>query len=389
MLYYQYLKFIYWIAIVMASKKHKSSRASKNDSSVKGKLVEMIVAIMHDKPNIRVERNVRVPALRDPNRKREIDVLLTGSFSGYPVRLAIECKNYSSIIDVPKIDSYVGKLQDIGIATECGIYVSANGFSEGAVERAKEVGITLLILTGLTPDRLASKVFGAIQSVVYLLLEVADISILNYVDACSNSALLMNVFDNQKRFRATIPDLIWREWIEDRLPNKIGEYKIDVPLPRGSYHLINGMLEPIEAVTARIEIVGLSISLPGRASQHVLINAGDKTLNKFKLQASFDTPQDPLPITRVYSEEALREHIEQQTEKVKLAVGRYQLPRIYYNSLYWLLSERATKELEVLELRCQQEQREVQNEELQQIEGSNLKTVWEPIWEKNPILREI
>ncbi len=168
------------------SKKGRTASNSRNASAIKGKLVEMIVTGMHDAPDVTVEQNVRVPALRNPKRKREIDVLVSGSFAGYPLRLAIECKNYQSIIDIPKIDAYIGKLQDIGIPTQHGIYVTARGFTTGALDRAKEVGITPLVLTGLTADRLSAEIQEAIQSVIYLLPEITQLSITNNIEETNN-----------------------------------------------------------------------------------------------------------------------------------------------------------------------------------------------------------
>jgi hypothetical protein len=93
----------------------------KPEASIKGQLVEMIVMAMYDTPGLNVQRNVRLPTIRDPKRKREIDVLINGSLAGHPIQIAVECKNYKSIIDVSKIDAYIGKLQDVGIPSQLGI----------------------------------------------------------------------------------------------------------------------------------------------------------------------------------------------------------------------------------------------------------------------------
>ena len=45
--------------------------------------------MLHDLPGVKVERNVQLPPIRgDQTRRREIDVLLTGYVTGYPVRIA-------------------------------------------------------------------------------------------------------------------------------------------------------------------------------------------------------------------------------------------------------------------------------------------------------------
>ena len=95
----------------------------------KGRLVEQIVASMHEFSGVKVQQNVFMPTLGNARRKREIDVLLTSNVAGYLVQIAIECKNEKGVIGSPKIDAFVGKLSDIGIPTRHGIYVSASGYT--------------------------------------------------------------------------------------------------------------------------------------------------------------------------------------------------------------------------------------------------------------------
>jgi len=99
-------------------------------SKQKGKLVERIAAMLHEGPDVKVERNVLLPPLNgDPKRKREIDVLLTSYVAGYPVRIAIECKNEAEKNDVEYIDAFVGKLDDVGIPHQHGIFISVSGYT--------------------------------------------------------------------------------------------------------------------------------------------------------------------------------------------------------------------------------------------------------------------
>lgn len=75
-----------------SSNKKAAGKKVEPASAAKGRLVEEIVEKMHADSNVKVERR----AFLDPvggSRKREIDVVLTSNVGGYPVRLAIECKN--------------------------------------------------------------------------------------------------------------------------------------------------------------------------------------------------------------------------------------------------------------------------------------------------------
>src|SRR5215207_9464070 len=156
--------------------KRKKTRGKKAEppSMSKGRLVEEIVEKMHANPNVRVQRRVFLEPVGG-GRKREIDVLLTSSVAGYPVRVAIECKNEANKIGSPKIDAFVGKLQHVGIPTQMGIYVATSDYTGSAIERAREAGIKTLVLTGLTKDRLSAAVERAFQSMVYLFADLAQL----------------------------------------------------------------------------------------------------------------------------------------------------------------------------------------------------------------------
>src|SRR5437588_519942 len=123
--------------------KKKSTKGAISTVS-KGRILERIAALMHDQPNITVKLNQRLPPLSSKGIKREIDILLVCDIAGYPVRMAIECKNEDKPIGSPKIDAFVGKLQYVGIPPQYGIFISANGYTIGAIERAKAAGMRVL-----------------------------------------------------------------------------------------------------------------------------------------------------------------------------------------------------------------------------------------------------
>lgn len=130
----------------------KSKRARKGrESTEKGGLLEQIAAQMYGSPFHKVTPNAKLaPINRNPKKKREIDVLLEGKVVTRPRQRAIECKNLGKKVGVGKIDEFIGKLADVGIPYEHGIYVSPKGYTADAVDRAQPVNIQLLTLTGLT-----------------------------------------------------------------------------------------------------------------------------------------------------------------------------------------------------------------------------------------------
>ncbi len=69
-------------------------------SKDKGDIAEKIVAMLHEASAGEVRRDVMLPAKNDASRRRQFDVLLLGNVKGYPVVLAVECKNYMGLLHV-------------------------------------------------------------------------------------------------------------------------------------------------------------------------------------------------------------------------------------------------------------------------------------------------
>jgi hypothetical protein len=169
-------------------KRHKRSNkpAPVNSSRYQGDIVEEVVAEMHKNPGIKVERNVYLPTIDQSGRRREIDVLLNGTISGYPIQMAIECKNEKKPVGVEEIDEFIGKLQDVGIPNSMGIFVSRSGYKKGVADRVKQAGIKPLTLNEFT--NIEESLFKIIQSIVFLLLSIEKITIINNIpDEATNS----------------------------------------------------------------------------------------------------------------------------------------------------------------------------------------------------------
>jgi hypothetical protein len=368
--------------------KEKKSK-KKSRSSVKGKILEMIVAGMHESPDVKIERNVKIPSIHDGKRKREIDILMIGKINGYPVRMAIECKNYNSIINVPLIDGFIGKLIDIGIPTQQGIYVTSKGFSKGAKSRAEEVGITPLVMTGLTSDGLSEKIIDATQSIIYLLAEITSMSIVCDLSGTQNFEEMWFLYDEKGKLQATIPDLFWREWALDNISSQLGESQVKVNNSRNLRMIVNGKYYNFISASAKIKISALVLDIKGKATDHLLINPIEKMVNRFSAEVNYNILPDIYPIKAFDNEVDLENYINSRQQKVKLTIGRIKLPRIRYYYLYWPISSRALIEFAQLNNKCKEEGREISDEELNQIEGHDLKTMFDSVADDNPIVKEV
>jgi hypothetical protein len=362
--------------------KRKKTRGKKTEplSMSKGRLVEEIVEKMHSSSsNVRVQRRVFLEPVGG-GRKREIDVLLTSSVAGYPVRVAIECKNEAKKIGSPKIDAFVGKLQDVGIPTQLGIYVSTSDYTGGAIERARKAGIRTLGLTGLTKDRLSAAVERAFQSMVYLFADTAQLQVENEVPTVEEFAELCIFYDADGVPRATLGDMVWQAWVEGLVSSDPGEHELRFQVPDGWHSVVDGKKVPAGALSAVIRVVGFVATFSGEARQHTLFDAANKRAERWRTDLAFDGSLEPsYPMRVFWAKEELREYLESQ--KAVRVVGRLRLPRIRVGPMYWPPSERTTKKVgEIMEAYKAGKIPDPRPLKFAEIEGMDLNTVFEPIW---------
>jgi len=338
--------------------------------------------MFHESPDVKVERNVFLsPPNGDPKRRREIDVLLTSYVAGYPVRIAIECKNESEPIDIDYIDAFVGKLDDVGIPHQHGIFISASNYASGAIDRAKVKGIRTLILTGLTEDRLSEAISEAYQYTVFLLPLVKCI---RFTSGDARDGGMIGFQNDSGKLCGFLPDLIWFKWQEGQIPATLGEQEIQLPLPSGWRPIIYD--RPVQLLglpSATIHVVGIVLKLAGEARQHSLIDAANKETEKFRLNVDFNLQrlQDRhINFKTFFTEEKLKAWMERHGN-IRL-INRIKLPRLQLLSqFYYPMSERVAcivlDQLQAYET-GQSSIRPIFR--FNELEGSEIKNVWEPIW---------
>lgn len=93
--------------------------------------------------------------------EHQIDVYWEYEIAGNLHRVAIECKNYDSLVPVGKVRDFHGVLSDLNNVN--GIMVSRRGFQEGAKKYAAEYGISLKELR--RPGW--NEIIGSITTLVY------------------------------------------------------------------------------------------------------------------------------------------------------------------------------------------------------------------------------
>jgi hypothetical protein len=245
-------------------------------TDVNWKLVEQVVASMHEMGDLVVRRNVRLPSISEPSRRREFDVVCTGQVAGYPVRIPIECKSGKHPAGAPAIDAFIGRLQDVGLPPTSAVFVSVAGFTDGAKNRAAAVGIRTLVLVSELPEQLRAAALTALQSVVFLLADITKVTVTNDVPAPALASDVLAIRAADGALVATPIDIVWAEWRGGGIPEQLGSYGVRFELPTGFHTAANGVVTTTYGFEAEVTVRGLVATVPGNVSRHTLIDARDK-----------------------------------------------------------------------------------------------------------------
>lgn len=361
------------------SKKDSKPRSAGKQSTVsKGRIIEAIVASMHESVGVKVERNVKLPPIGSQEPTREIDVLLSSEVCGYPVRWAMECKNYKKRIGVEFIDAFVGKLQDVGIPTQFGIFVTTSDYAKGAIEQAKKVGIRLLTIKDNLRG-IGSNIQHAVQSTVFLLPMINGLEYQNFIHKpMMHVAEAIILFNKQGEAITVIPDQIWQAWSDGRISANIGENNIELDFPDELYQRVGGKLTPVTKFIVKVTIVALVLQFTGTASFHRLDNIVTHATERQQFKVSFSPPDGIYQLKAIATEEQLEEELHRPA--VATIINRIRLARInFWNVAYWPLSERVmkimTERMQAFEAGLAPDPRPFNISEL---EGTDLSAIFEP-----------
>lgn len=102
----------------------------------------------------KVEHNVKLQG--KSGCEHQIDVYWEYEIAGNKHRVAIECKNYNSLVPVGKVRDFHGVLSELNNVN--GIMVSSKGFQTGGKKYAEEHGISLKELRAPTRDDIAGEI---------------------------------------------------------------------------------------------------------------------------------------------------------------------------------------------------------------------------------------
>ncbi len=354
----------------------KRKRVSTKD---KGDVVEKVVAMMHEGSGVQVHRDVRLPAKDDESRRRQFDVLLVGNVAGYPTVLAIECKNYARNINVKDIESFSGELEDVGLAPQQGILVSASKIGPGAQSRARSLGMKVFELKGLTADGLSSAVHEANQQVIFVVPYLSYLSLVSAAGPGTPNQELLTILDERGNLLGTLPDMVWLRWLRGEPPSVLGEHELGFETD-GWHQFVDGELVPVFSAKVRVKVMGAVVLFSGTTTQHALVRPKDGGLEKYKGRASFDTGPGQYPVKMFETEEELAQFLKQPSAAVSVTVGRIRAPRLRTESVYWPPSQRAVDKMRELHEQHERDgEPDLSPEALRGVEGNDLATIWEPV----------
>ena len=364
----------------------KKSKQNISKNKAKGNLVEDIVKMMHQAKGIEVIAPAYLDGKGKRTRKREIDVLIVGFIAGYQIKIAIECKNEKLPIGSPKIDAFRGKLLDIGIHE--GVFVSASGYTQDAIEVAKEAGIKTLTLKGLTPDSLQSVIYQAIQNVIFLLPIVVAWSVTNTLSGSFSINDATSFYDSEGKRVYSVFDMFWEYWMSDRIPSSPGEYEFTIDVPEAWHQELNGEIVRTSEISAKIIVKALMIQIPGTARQHHLIDAATQITDKVKIGITFDTTPNIYTVLHFETKEELDKYLNDVKYTFSVTLEMQKLPRLAIQSLYWPPSQKALNRIKEITAPFIAGLAPDPNPiKFEDIEGTDLSSVFDPIIEAHPIAK--
>jgi hypothetical protein len=112
-----------------------------------GKSLEQVVGRIQQMMDARCSISYREKIENRLGISREFDVVIRGLFAGHPMLGVIECKDWSDKVGTPELDAFITKTRDINANLR--MIVSPKGFTQPALDQAKDAGVGVL---SLLPD---------------------------------------------------------------------------------------------------------------------------------------------------------------------------------------------------------------------------------------------
>lgn len=202
--------------------------------------LELLVASIQRQlaPGAKVTHNARVEG-RLSETSRQIDVLVEQFVGQYQIRIALDCKDYKTPVDVKAVEEFHGLMLDIG--AHKGALVCPAGFTKSAKKRAKKLEVELFSPADTDPHK---------WQVSLALPAICDFRATRIAFGISTSAPMpmrfperiydLNVLDSNGNNLGKIFDVASARWDDGEYPTEPGAHEKVPLLPSGGTTVENG-----------------------------------------------------------------------------------------------------------------------------------------------------
>lgn len=233
-----------------------------------GKRLERLVAAMHH-----AESTGAIVTWSDNIAGRQFDVTIRFKFGLHSYLTVIECKDYSSMVRVEKIEAFVTKARDAN--ANKAVFISSQGFQSGCLLVAERHGIQLLILSETTDTSIPELVerFSPglnIYDVGFRTSQSGDL--IEFEDWGGRLAYQMNHSKLVSRDGERTPNQLVYEWQMRQPPiNFDKETHVELPLSPGSRLCEpHGQAVPVAAMLFTCSLVELAVAKQPMLDNHVI-----------------------------------------------------------------------------------------------------------------------
>lgn len=205
-------------------------------------------------PNSKISHNVKVLG-RQSGSDRQVDVLIEDQVGQFPVRIAIECKDHNTPVDVNVVGAFQALLQDTKISK--GVLVAPGGFTKAALQLAASHEIETYRPVDTDPHKWHCAVsiptvcdFRSARVAIKLSFSLPLPMMIPY----DSASLLLHDESNQPI--GSVADVVTQRWDSGKYPIEPGLHK--VPLCGESVVKIDngyGQIVPVN-LTALVEVTG-------------------------------------------------------------------------------------------------------------------------------------
>ena len=189
------------------------------------KQFEVLVASVQRElaPGSEVRHNEKIVGRRS-KVPRQIDIAIHGKVGQYEMLIVIDCKDHATPLDVKGVEDFMGLVEDVG--AQQGAMVAAKGYTEAAMNRAKDAGINLYRLVDTDAHKWRARVtmpmlcdFRAAKFALRLSMSGP------HPFRLGGHPVELEVFDLEGNTLGIAGEILTAKWNGGDLPSAVGEHQ--------------------------------------------------------------------------------------------------------------------------------------------------------------------